>query len=53
MLRAMQARKDTLPWVIALVTVGAALGIAAAMYYERSAQPSRLGQEDGETPLFI
>lgn len=53
---AMQARKDaahkdTLPWVVALVTLGAALGLAAAMYYDRSRQAA--GQDDSEAPLFI
>ncbi|MCY1701924.1 MULTISPECIES: hypothetical protein [Deinococcus] len=45
------AHKDTLPWVVALVTLGAALGLAAAMYYDRSRQAA--GQDDSEAPLFI
>ncbi|GHG03132.1 hypothetical protein GCM10017783_14310 [Deinococcus piscis] len=47
-----QAQKDTLPWVIALVTLGAALGLAAAMYYDRS-RSAGAGQDDSEAPLFI
>lgn len=47
-----QAPKDTLPWVIALVTLGAALGLAAAMAYDRS-RSGGLGQDDSDAPLFI
>ncbi|MFC6617090.1 hypothetical protein [Deinococcus radiophilus] len=47
----MTARKDSLPWVIALVTLGAALGLAAAMYFEN--RRLEAGQDDSDTPLFI
>ena len=49
----MQAQKETLPWVIALVTLGAALGIAAAMYYDRTTRREQAGLDDSEAPLFI
>ncbi|WP_261663535.1 hypothetical protein [Deinococcus sp. Marseille-Q6407] len=47
----MQAHKFSLPRIIVLVTLGAALGLVAATYFD--ARRGLPGQDDSETPLFI